>query len=108
VVDIQDSNTDIERKEKNFKSLERLMKKQSNKGIDVKYIPATEVKDDFKNKDGLIQDGDLLVELVKGYDGKHKTAEEIITMNPYPVKEALKEFYSYWNQAKEWEKAKEW
>jgi|LWDU01.1.fsa_nt_gi hypothetical protein len=108
VIEIQDSKTDIERKEKNFESLKKLMEKQSNKGMNVKYIPATEVKDDFKNKDGLIQDDDLLVELVKGYDGKHKTAKEIITMNPYPVQEILKEFDSYWNQAKEWKKAEEW
>jgi hypothetical protein len=105
---MQDSDIQIEQKNKNFESLKRLMEKQSGKGMDIKYIPATEVKDNFKNKDGLIQDDDLLVELVKGYDGKHKTAKEIITMNPYPVKEALKEFNSYWNQAKECKDAEEW
>jgi len=108
VINMQDSDIQIEQKNKNFESLKRLMEKQSGKGMDIKYIPATEVKDNFKNKDGLIQDDDLLVELLKGYDGKHKTAKEIITMNPYPVKEALKEFNSYWNQAKECKDAEEW
>lgn len=95
-------------KDKQFESLVKQMESQFNRGIEVKYIPAVAISNNFKNKDGLIQDDELLVDLKLSDDGTHKKAVELITMNPYPIEKSIKEFELYWNQAKEREGAEGW
>ena len=95
-------------KDNQFKSLMMQMESQSKRGIKVKYIPAIAIEGVFKNKDGLIQDDELLVDLRLKDDGAHKKAEELITMNRYPVEKSITEFELYWNQAKKREGAEGW
>lgn len=97
-----------EKKEGQFKSLMKQMESQSKRGIKVKYIPSITIEGGFKNKDGLIQDDELLVDLRLKDDGTHKKAEELITMNRYPVEKSITDFELYWNQAKDREDAEGW
>jgi hypothetical protein len=84
------------------------MKNNSDRKIEARYFPATEIFTDFKNKDGLIQDSELLVLLTKTSDGKHRSSEELITMDPDKVNNAIIEFDSLWINAKELDKAEDW
>jgi hypothetical protein len=103
-----DDEESKKKKDKRFEDLKKRMKDNSDRNIEAKYIPATEIFTDFKNKDGLIQDSELLVLLTKTADGKHRSSEELITMNPDKVNDAIKEFDSLWKTAKELDKAEAW
>jgi hypothetical protein len=95
-------------KDKRFEGLMRRMKDNSDRKIEARYFSATEIFTDFKNKDGLIQDSELLVLLTKTSDGKHRGSEELITMDPDKVNNAIKEFDLLWEAAKELDKAEAW
>ncbi len=95
-------------KDKRFEGLMRRMKDNSDRKIEARYFAATEIFTDFKNKDGLIQDSELLVLLTKTSDGKHRSSEELITMDPDKVNNTIKEFDSLWENAKELDAAEAW
>jgi hypothetical protein len=95
-------------KDKRFEGLMKRMQNNSDRKIEARYIPATAIFTDFKNKDGLIQDSELLVLLTKTGDGKHKSSKELITMHPFTVDEAIRQFESLWKTAKELDEAEAW
>jgi hypothetical protein len=103
-----DDEESKKKKDKRFEGLMKRMKNNSDRKIEARYFPATEIFTDFKNKDGLIQDSELLVLLTKTSDGKHRSSEELITMDPDKVNNAIKEFDLLWETAKELDKAEAW
>jgi hypothetical protein len=103
-----DDEESKKKKDKRFEGLMKRMKNNSDRKIEARYFPATEIFTDFKNKDGLIQDSELLVLLTKTGDGKHKSSKELITMHPYAVDEAIRQFDSLWKTAKELDEAEDW
>lgn len=79
------------------------MSLQNNLGIETKFIDQSMVEADFKEKDYLIQDDELLVELYFDDDaesGRHVDSKELITMEDLVVIERKEQFQTNWASAK--------
>ena len=79
------------------------MKLQNGLGIETKFIDQSMVEAEFKEKDYLIQDNELLVELYFDDDvenGRHVDAKELITTDELKVIERREQFTTNWGSAK--------
>lgn len=79
------------------------MKLQNNLGIETKFIDQSMVEADFKEKDFLLQDDELLVELYFDDDaesGRHIDSKELITTDHLTVLERKEQFQTNWASAK--------
>lgn len=89
--------------EKNRDNTTSQMKLQNKLGIETKFIEQSMVEEDFKEKDFLIQDGELLVELYFDddiQDGRHVDSKELITTESLLVLERKEQFQTNWASAK--------
>jgi hypothetical protein len=89
--------------DKNRKVTFEQMRIQAGMGIETKYIEQSMVEEDFREKDFLIQDDELLVDLYfedDQIDGKHSDAKELITMDEILLLERKDEFLTNWACAK--------
>ena len=79
------------------------MKLQNDLGIETKFIDQSMVEEEFKEKDFLIQDDELLVELYfeDGVEnGRHVDSKELITTEDLIVMECKEQFQTNWASAK--------
>lgn len=79
------------------------MKLQNQLGIETRFIEQSMVEADFKEKDFLIQDNELLVELYfdDEVDNKrHRESKELITTDELLVNERNEQFLTNWASAK--------
>lgn len=79
------------------------MKLQNGLGIETKFIEQSMVEAEFREKDYLIQDDELLVELYFEDDienGRHVDAKELITTEELNVIERREQFTTNWANAK--------
>lgn len=79
------------------------MKFQNGLGIETKFIEQSNVEAEFKEKDFLIQDDELLVELYFDEDaesGRHVDAKELITIDDLAVLDRKEQFQTNWACAK--------
>ena len=79
------------------------MKLQNGLGIETKCIDQSMVETEFREKDYLIQDNELLVELYFDDDvenGRHVDAKELITTDELKVIERREQFTTNWASAK--------
>ncbi|MBF0263640.1 MAG: hypothetical protein HQL46_00080 [Gammaproteobacteria bacterium] len=79
------------------------MKLQNKLGIETKFINQSMVEEEFKEKDFLIQDDELLVELYFDDDvtnGRHVDSKELITTDELIVLERKEQFQTNWASAK--------
>ena len=79
------------------------MKIQSDMKIETKYIEQSMVDNDFKERDFLIQDNDLLIDLSLDEAAnvqKHSNSKEVVTTEEVLVLERKEEFSTNWATAK--------
>jgi hypothetical protein len=79
------------------------MRLQNGLGIETKFIEQSMVEEEFKEKDFLIQDDELLVELYFDDDvanGRHVDSKELITTDELIVLERKEQFQTNWASAK--------
>jgi hypothetical protein len=79
------------------------MRLQNGLGIETKFIEQSMVETDFKEKDFLLQDDELLVELYfdEGVEGgRHIDSKELITTDELTVLERKEQFQTNWASAK--------
>ena len=79
------------------------MKLQNELGIETRFIEQSMVENDFKEKDFLIQDNELLVELYFDDDinnKRHRESKELITTDELLVNERNEQFLTNWASAK--------
>lgn len=88
--------------DKNRENSSEQMRIQNIMGIETKAIEQSMVDDSFREKDFLLQDDELLVELYfeEENSGKHVDAKELITMDEIKVLESKDEFLTNWASAR--------
>lgn len=89
--------------DQNRDNTSKQMKYQNGLGIETKCIEQSMVDFEFKEKDYLVQDDELLVELYfdndEGY-GTHSESKELITLDDIVVQERIEQFTTNWANAK--------
>jgi len=89
--------------EQNRDNTKQQMAYQNSLGIETKCIEQSMVDNDFKEKDYLVQDDELLVELYfdEGMEnGTHSESKELITLDEVLVQERIEQFTTNWANAK--------
>lgn len=89
--------------DKNRDNTRKQMAYQHGLGIDTKCIEQAMVDFEFREKDYLVQDDELLVELYfdEGMEyGTHKESKELITVDDLVVQERIEQFTTNWANAK--------
>lgn len=79
------------------------MRIQNAMGIETKFIEQSMVEADFREKDFLIQDDAVLVELYfddETQEGKHGNAKELVTIDEIQLLDRKEEFSTNWDCAK--------
>ena len=89
--------------DQNRENTKKQMDYQNSLGIETKCIEQSMVDIEFKEKDYLIQDDELLVELYFDDDmecGKHSDSKELITIDGLVVQDRKEQFKTNWANAK--------
>ncbi len=89
--------------EQNRENTRKQMEYQNSLGIDTKCVEQSLVDFEFKEKDYLVQDDELLVELYfdEGEEyGTHSESKELITVDETLVQERIEQFTTNWGNAK--------
>ena len=89
--------------DQNRENTRKQMEYQNGLGIETKLIEQSMVDVDFKEKDYLIQDDELLVELYFDEDemyGTHSDSKELITIDDLVVQERKEQFKTNWANAR--------
>jgi len=89
--------------EQNRDNTKTQMEYQNNLGIETKCIDQNMVDNEFKEKDYLVQDDELLVELYfdeEVKNGTHSESKELITLDEVLVQERIEQFTTNWANAR--------